>query len=258
MAENSTKIILLKLYEFLLRETDFEHPISRIDLAERLREQGVPCHVRTISRDIAALNEFGYEVGSFMRDHERYYYVPERDFSIPELKIMMDAIHAANFVTEKKTEDLTNRIAALGGSHSKALLKRNSKDFNSRKHSNETILYSVDSIEAALQKKKKVSFCYFDLDEKAKRVYRTRENGERKRYIVDPIALVLNDDNYYYRFSDIEKDAALMLYRCLKPLWYTRVEELKKAGKDPDAIRTCLNEAEHALTSPIDFSEYMR
>ena len=58
-------------------------------------------------------------------------------------------------------------------------------------------------------------------------------------------------------FSDIEKHAALMLYRCLKPLWYTRVQALKKAGDDPDAIRICLNETEKALTAPINFSEYM-
>ena len=74
---------------------------------------------------------------------------------------------------------------------------------------------------------------------------------------VSGICEALKIASEYYRFSDIEKDAALMLYRCLKPLWYSRVEELKKAGKDTDAIRTCLNEAEHALTSSIDFSEYM-
>ena len=61
----------------------------------------------------------------------------------------------------------------------------------------------------------------------------------------------------YYRFSDIEKDTALLLYRCLKPLWYTRVKELKTAGNDPDAIQACLNEAERALTAPVDFAAYM-
>ena len=74
---------------------------------------------------------------------------------------------------------------------------------------------------------------------------------------VSGICEALKIASEYYRFSDIEKDAALMLYRCLKPLWYTRVKELKEAGSDPDAIKTCLNEAEHALTIPIDFSEYM-
>ena len=61
----------------------------------------------------------------------------------------------------------------------------------------------------------------------------------------------------HYRFSDIEKETALMLYRCLKPLWYTRVAALKKAGTDPDAIKACLDETEQALTSPIDFAAYM-
>jgi hypothetical protein len=48
-----------------------------------------------------------------------------------------------------------------------------------------------------------------------------------------------------------------MLYRCLKPLWYTRVEALKKAGDDPGAIKACLDDSEHALTAPIDFGAYM-
>ena len=60
-----------------------------------------------------------------------------------------------------------------------------------------------------------------------------------------------------YRFSELEKDTALMLYRCLKPLWYTRVEELKQAGSDPAAIRASLDDTERALTEAIDFRTYM-
>ena len=60
-----------------------------------------------------------------------------------------------------------------------------------------------------------------------------------------------------YRFSDLEKDTALMLYRCLKPLWYTRVQALREAGNDPAAIRKSLDETETALTQPINFRTYM-
>ena len=74
---------------------------------------------------------------------------------------------------------------------------------------------------------------------------------------VSGICEALKIASEYYRFSDIEKDTALMLYRCLKPLWYTRVEALKNAGNDPDAIKACLSETENALTSPIDFAKYM-
>ena len=61
----------------------------------------------------------------------------------------------------------------------------------------------------------------------------------------------------YYRFSDIEKDAATMLYRCLKPLWYTRVKKLKEAGNDSEAIKAALDETESALTEDIDFTDCM-
>lgn len=82
--------------------------------------------------------------------------------------------------------------------------------------------------------------------------YLIRENNG-----VSGICEALKIASELYRFSDIEKDTALMLYRCLKPLWYSRVEDLKEAGNEPDAIRTCLNESEQALTSPIDFARYM-
>ena len=61
----------------------------------------------------------------------------------------------------------------------------------------------------------------------------------------------------YYRFSDIEKDTALMLYRCLKPLWYHRVEKLKELRNDGKAVREFLDETERMLTEPIDFRESM-
>lgn len=197
MPENSNRIKLMKLYEFLMKETDEEHPISKAELCRRLNEQGVPCHERTITRDVAVLNEYGYEVCSFMRGRDKVYYVPERNFSIPELKILIDAVQASSFVTPKKTGELIDKLAALGGSHRAELLKRNLANFNSHKHTNESILYNVDSIEAAISEKKQISFYYFDLNEGKNRIYRASQDGSRKLYTVEPIALILCEDNYY-------------------------------------------------------------
>ncbi len=82
--------------------------------------------------------------------------------------------------------------------------------------------------------------------------YLMRENSG-----VDGICEALKTASEVYRFSEGEKDTALMLYRCLKPLWYTRVKALKEAGDDRDAIRACLDETEHALTAPFDFAACM-
>lgn len=197
MAENSNKIKLLKLYELLQKDTDEDKPLTQTEICRRLNEQDVSCSVRTIERDVDALQQFGFDIISFKKDHERYYFVPEREFSIPELKILMDAVQASSFVTDKKTKELIDKIAALGGSYRADLLKRNMVNFNTRKHSNEKILYTVDSIEDAIRRKKKITFHYFYLNEKKERVFQCKDTGEKKRYYVEPVAMIMSEDNYY-------------------------------------------------------------
>lgn len=72
-------------------------------------------------------------------------------------------------------------------------MKSNIVCFNTRKHSNESIYYSVNYLEDAIEKKKKVIFRYYDLNENGEKVYRR----EGHHYVVEPIALIFNEDNYY-------------------------------------------------------------
>ena len=74
---------------------------------------GISCERRTLTKDVAVLNDFGYEVMGRLVGHEKGYYVMDRAFSIPELKVLIDAVQAASFITEKKTAELTGKIAAL-------------------------------------------------------------------------------------------------------------------------------------------------
>lgn len=79
------------------------------------------------------------------------------------------------------------------------------------------------------------------------------DNEEELNYILRTLEKI----NHAYRFSDIEIQAAPLLYRCLKPLWYSKVEKLKEAGGDREKIRACLNETEYMQTRTIDFGYYM-
>ena len=191
--ENFQKIKLLKLYELLKQETDENHIMTTAQIGQRLAEIGIPVDRRTLSKDIALLNEYGYEVLDEMIGHEKGYYVIDRTFSVPELKVMMDAVHASSFITEKKANELIGKIAGLGGSHKAELLKRNQTCFNTHRHSNEQIYYSIDACEHALQQQQRLSFYYFDLNERLEHVYRKN----KKQYVVDPMALIMNNNNYY-------------------------------------------------------------
>ena len=191
--ENFRKVKLLKLLEVLQQNSDEQHPMTTNGLIARLEQMGIPCDRRTLARDIATLVELDYEIMTTAVGHEKGYYVEDRNFSIPELKILIDAVHASSFITAKKSEELIGKIAALAGSHRAEVLTRSMVAFNTRKHSNEKIFYNVDELESAILQQKKVLFRYFDLNEDGERVY--RRDGHR--YVVEPVALVFNEDNYY-------------------------------------------------------------
>lgn len=193
MQENCQKIKMLKLMELLRQETDELHPLSTNEICRRLGSIGISCERRTLTKDIALLNEQGFEVMWCRVGKEKGYYIEDRSFSVPELKILIDAVQAANFITDKKSAELIDKISALGGSHRADILKNNLVCFNTRKHSNETIYYSVGYLEDAIQQKNKVLFRYYDLNEHGEKVY--RRDGHR--YVVEPVALVFYEDNYY-------------------------------------------------------------
>ena len=191
--ENCQKIKLLKLMELLRQETDEFHAITTSEICRRLGEMGISCERRTVGKDITVLRHQGYEIMSELHGHENSYWIADRTFSVPELKILMDAVQAAHFISEDKTAEFVSKIAALAGSHQAKLLTGNLVQFNTVKHSNQSIFYNIEMIEEGLIQKKRVSFRYYDLDEKKNKKYRM-EGG---RYQTDPICLVFDDNNYY-------------------------------------------------------------
>ena len=192
---NRQKIKLLKIIEMLRQEADMDHPLKTLEICKKLNDMEISCDRRTVTQDMALLNEEGYVVVSKQIGHEKGYYLDEepRGLSVPELKIIIDALQAANFVTEAKTDELVEKVARLGGTRKRDILESNIVHFNNRKHSNEEIYENVETLERAIQKKQQAAFYYFKLNENGERVYQK----DKKRYVVEPIALIFNEDNYY-------------------------------------------------------------
>lgn len=191
------KLKLVKIWEILSQETDEEHPMGTPVLLDKLAELGIPCDRRTLYADIKALNECGYEI-LCKRAVSNEYYVKDRRFSIAELRIMMDAVQAAGFISDNKSKEFIDKLSTLAGSRRGEALKENLVSFNNTKTDNEDIYTSVETITAAIQQNKKVKFTYFDYDLSHKRVYRK----EGKFYYMNPFALVMDNDNYYFLGCD--------------------------------------------------------
>ncbi len=204
-ADNWQKLKIFRLAELLRQETDEQHPLKTAEICSRLEDMGIPCDRRTLAVDIELLNEQGMQIGWKWVGKSKAFYIEDRSFSVPELKILIDAVQAASFIPEDHTKELIDKIADLGGTHKAKILKESTVCFNTRKHSNEDVFDTVDALEKALHKRKKIIFRYFDLGIDGEKVYRR----EGHHYIVEPVALVFNEDNYYMvAYSERDDDTA--------------------------------------------------
>lgn len=187
------KIKLLKIWEILNWKSDEQHPLSTQDIIMELSKLGIKCDRRTIYGDIDAMQSNGYSILNRRRGHDMVYWVQERKFDLPELKIIMDAIQNSKFIPKDKTEELLNKIASLGGSESTHLLKRNAVRFNVVKHSNADIYFITECLERAIENEHRVTFRYFDLNASGERVFR----HDNRLYKEEPLAMICDDGNYY-------------------------------------------------------------
>ena len=186
---------LLLLTEILKQESDADHPITTNALIDKLLEKGISCDRRTLSRDIYQLQDMNYPVKRVKVGHSNAFYIEHNEFSLAELKILIDAVQASSVIPEDMTNALIEKISNLGGTHCAELLKQNRICFNIRKQTNNSVLDTIAAIEESFKRQTRISFFYFKHDEHGNRVY---QRG-KERYVVDPIALIYTDDNYYLR-----------------------------------------------------------
>ena len=187
----------MKIWEILNRETDEGNPMSTPNLIARLGEMGIEVDRKILYSDIKLLIANGYDIKQ-TRTTSNGYYVIDRSFDIPEIRVLMDAVQAASFISPKKTKGFVSRIAQLAGDKKAEVMEKNTVEFHTPKSDNEKIFYSVDAIGSAIEQHRQISFLYFDFDIKHNRVYRK----DKRRYVVNPLSTVFSMDNYYLMCFD--------------------------------------------------------
>lgn len=189
---------LLYLQKILLEKTDENHGLTINELKEALDGYGIKAERKTLYDDIEILQTFGLDV-CVQRTSTVRYYVGNRDFQVPELKLLVDAIQSSKFITRKKSLELIEKLGHLVSENESTQLKREVYVTNRVKTVNEHIYYNVDKLHNAISQNRKISFQYFkwelDFSNGAKIVKTPRREG--KPYRVSPWALSWDDENYY-------------------------------------------------------------
>ena len=201
------KLKLLYIIKLLSESTDENHPASTADIIAYLESNGIHSERKSIYDDIARLIDFGYDI---IQVHSRLgggYYMAGRDFELPELKLLVDAVQSSRFITTRKSRSLIKKLEQLAGKHDAGKLQRQVYVAGRIKTENESIYYSIDHIHSAIQDNKKISFQYLDWNLKKQLV--PRDKQER---IVSPWALIWREENYYLAAFD-SQDQIMKHYR---------------------------------------------
>ena len=183
---------LLLLEKLLLERTDEDHPMTTRALIEALEARGVPAERKSIYDDMEVLRQQGLDVQS-RKGSAPGWFVGERAFQLPELKLLVDAVQSCKFITKRKSDDLIRKLEGLTSVHQARQLQRQVYVERRVKTMNESVYYSIDKLHTALAAGKAVTFRYFDYDVNKEKVF--RRNG--RRYAVFPHGLIWNSENYY-------------------------------------------------------------
>ena len=177
----------------LLTQSDEEYPLSTTKIIEQMKGQhNILVHRTTVPKDIELLRAAGFDIIG-VRRRAWEYYLADRQFSVPELKLLIDAVQSSKFITEKKSKNLIEKLTSLTSETTADKHKRPVHITGRVKSENEKGYYIIDAINEAINAGVKISFYYFELDGKKQEILM---NGG-KTYTISPFDLIWDGDYYY-------------------------------------------------------------
>lgn len=185
------KLKIFYILDYLQKNSHQDHPVRAAELLTMLEQQhNIICERKTIYSDIGALQDYGVDIVSIPGKNGGYY-IASRNFELPELKLLIDAVQSSRFLTEKKSRELIEKLCSQCSVYDARLMRRDVLVSGRVKSMNETIYYNVDAIQDAIAENRQITFRYFDYGLDGKRHYRNRN------YQASPYGLCQDHENCY-------------------------------------------------------------
>jgi len=224
--KNMIKSRMIVLAKMFYEHTDQDHPMTGQEILEYLKEHDVPANEKTLRGDIKLLQDLGMDIVKIVSRPNLFYW-GERQFEMPELKLLVDAVSSSRFITKKKSSALGKKLAQLASESQRKELRRHIQATNRVKSENEAIYYSVNTVNEAIGRRKKIQFQYTEFGPDLKEVLR----GDGEVYELSPYALLWNED-YYYVVGWSDKHENVSVFR-VDRLYHPELLD-EKAVKRPD------------------------
>ncbi|MFD1363483.1 helix-turn-helix transcriptional regulator [Lentibacillus salinarum] len=202
---------LLHLRDILFNDTDEHHDLGIDELIEKLRAVtgDATFDKRTVKRDLETLDDRDFEI---VRNQGKYgkikYSHQTRLFETYQLRLIIDAILSARFITTNEKEKLIQKIKQLTSSHIGKTLPEPILFSQSANIDYELVKLNIDRVHRAISDGKVLTYQYGKFNVQKQFVY----HREGTFYHVEPYALIWQND-YYYLIGIFQDTNELRHYR---------------------------------------------
>ena len=201
MAEAKLRVLLL--LKHLMDYSDADCAISVPEIVAFLKARGFNASRKTLKDDIDSLILAGYEILEGRSGRFKSYYIEDRIFEVPELRMLADAVSSSRFISAVKSDELIDKLSMLTSRAKKLPITAKMYTADRLKISGDKSMLIIDVVSRAIDAKKKISFQYIDYLPTKEKVL--AHDGEV--YIASPYAFIWNDDRYYMpAFSEKHQD----------------------------------------------------
>lgn len=210
---------LLKIKDILFHDTDDEHELSMEDIQEKLKRYmpDMTFDRRTIQHDMDILEQAGFEVvrnkgkfGKLLYSHQT------RLFEVYQLRLLVDAILSARFITTNEKNNLIEKVKKLTSRPIAKTLPEPVLFSQSANIDYELVKLNIDHVHRAISKRRVLTYKYgrFNMDKE----FEYGRDGST--YYVEPYALIWQHD-FYYLIARFQQTNEIRHYRL------DRIREIK-------------------------------
>lgn len=188
--KENQKLKVLCILEILKKYSDEEHPLNAAKISKYLEDYGIESERKSIYNDIKLLEDFGFDI---IKSANKGWFIGEREFEIPEIYLLSDAVRSAKFISAKKSHELIAKLNSMLSVHQEKRIKDSVFFSGTDKCVNEELYYNIDKINSAIENKKQIKLVY------SSRIFDSNRNVKRnqKEMLINPYALTWQDDYYY-------------------------------------------------------------
>ena len=195
--QSNQKLKLLYLLKILFDSTDEQTGLTITQLSAELAKYNISAGRKSLYDDIESLRLFGVDV-KVKRDRYVRYYIAKREFSMTELRYVVDALNSFDAIYPCASYELTSKLVKLHGGKERAFSDNLTEPlYKTPKAVYDELRKNIELLNVAISNQKMISCKQFVWNSFKQRVF----INDGKPLSVTPIRLVCEERYILYAYD---------------------------------------------------------